>query len=168
MLSEEFWGFMRIYEELWGFMKIYEDFWWFLRISEDSEDFWGFPRISEDFWGYLKISDNFWWFLRISGDFGGFPRWFLRFSEDFWGFLRISEDFLDFWGWREALCEVSSCAERFVLVLAALRPPRGRCRREIVAGSSRDSTIGGFFFVLLALRFPLFSRSQGGQDGFEV
>ena len=38
-------------------------------------------------------------------------------------------------------------------VLAALRPPRGRCRREIVTGSSRGRAISGFFFSAPGITF---------------
>ena len=66
------------------------------------------------------------------------------------------------------LTELTSCAERFMLVLAALRPPRGRCRREIVTGASSDRTIGGFIFIVFSLVFIGFRDPKGLQVGPHV
>ena len=49
-----------------------------------------------------------------------------------------------------------------MLVLAALRPPRGRCRREIVTAPSLGGAIGGFFFIVFSLCFFQVFWPQGG------
>ena len=55
-----------------------------------------------------------------------------------------------------AFVEVRAARNVSLRVLAALRPPRGRCRRESVAGASLRWAIGGFFLMVFHWFYKVF------------